>query len=125
LTTDPLPAVEQIAIGGPDFGRGYDFSERVRDRGVLGSAELRAKWIGGNSGIIRWAQLYTFADAGHVTNPRTTFATGDLYSAGVGARAALAERLSVDLEAAFPIDAIRFDSGDYSARWSVSVSKQF
>ncbi|MGN6376290.1 MAG: ShlB/FhaC/HecB family hemolysin secretion/activation protein [Sphingomonas sp.] len=125
LTTDPLPAVEQLTIGGPYFGRGYNWSERTGDEGVLGSAELRARLINRNHGFVRWAQLYTFADAGYVSNLKTDFGTGDLYSAGAGARLTFTQHLSLELEAAFPIDADRYDSGDKSPRLSFSLTSTF
>lgn len=125
LTTNPLPAVEQLTIGGPYYGRGYNFSERTGDRGVLGSAELRAGLLNRNTGLLRWAQLYTFADAGDVRNLETNFGTGDLYSAGAGARLYFAERLNLEVEAAFPINADRYDGGDKSPRMSFSVTRNF
>ncbi|TPG40606.1 ShlB/FhaC/HecB family hemolysin secretion/activation protein [Sphingomonas koreensis] len=125
LSTNPLPAVEQLTIGGPYYGRGYNFSERTGDRGVLGSAELRAGLLNRRTGFIRWAQLYTFADAGEVANLETDFGTGDLYSAGAGARLYFAQHLNLELEAAFPINADRYDSGDKSPRLSFSLTSNF
>ncbi|MDO7841869.1 ShlB/FhaC/HecB family hemolysin secretion/activation protein [Sphingomonas sp. CA1-15] len=124
-STNPLPAVQQISIGGPYFGRGYDFSERMGDEGVLGSAELRAKVVDKSSGLVRWTQVYAFADGSHVRSLRNDFGTGDLYSAGAGARLTLAENLGVELEAAFPINSVRYDSGNKSPRVSFSVNKRF
>jgi len=125
LTSDPLPAVEQLTIGGTYFGRGYNWSERTGDEGVLGSAELRAQLLNRNTGLLRWAQLYTFADAGDVSNLNGNFDTGDLYSAGAGARLTLERNLSIELEAAFPINAMRYDSEDKSPRVSFSVTSSF
>jgi len=125
LSTRPLLAIEQITIGGPVFGRGYDYSERAGDEGVLGSAELRWKLVDRNHGLVRWAQLYGFADGGRVTNHRDSYGTGTLYSAGAGARISLAEHFSLDLEAAFPINKDRYDSGDKSPRLSFSLTKSF
>lgn len=125
LSTAPLPAVEQLTIGGPFFGRGYNWSERTGDEGVLGSAELRADLLSRNDGLLRWAQLYTFGDAGYVRNIETNFGTGDLYSAGAGARLNFAQNLSLELEAGFPINADRYDSGDTSPRLSFSLTSSF
>lgn len=125
LPSEPLPAVEQLTIGGPYFGRGYNWSERTGDEGVLGSAELRAQLINRNAGLLRWVQLYTFADAGHVTTIETTFGTGDLYSAGAGARMTLERNLGLEFEAAFPINAQRYDSADKSPRLSFSLTSSF
>ncbi|MGN6279350.1 MAG: ShlB/FhaC/HecB family hemolysin secretion/activation protein [Sphingomonas sp.] len=125
LSSAPLPAVEQLTIGGPYFGRGYNWSERTGDEGLLGSAELRANLLSRNVGLLRWAQLYTFGDAGYVRNIETDFGTGDLYSAGAGARLNFAQNLNLELEAAFPINADRYDSGDKSPRLSFSLTSSF
>lgn len=125
VSSAPLPAVEQLTIGGPYFGRGYNWSERTGDEGVLGSAELRARVLSRNNGLLRWAQLYTFGDAGYVRNLETDFGTGDLYSAGAGARLNFAQHLNLELEAAFPINVDRYDSGDKSPRLSFSLTGNF
>lgn len=125
LSSAPLPAVEQLTIGGLYFGRGYNWSERTGDEGVLGSAELRAQLLNRNAGVLRWAQLYTFADAGYVSNLETNFGTGELYSAGAGARLNFAQHLNLELEAAIPINAERYDSGDKSPRLSFSLTRIF
>lgn len=125
FSTAPLLTVEQISIGGPVFGRAYDFAERTGDRGILGSAELQAKvWDRGN-GLVRWVQLYGFADAGSVSNLRNDYGTGDLYSAGVGARATLPHAVRLGIEAAFPINAVRYETGDSAPRISATASKSF
>lgn len=125
VSSAPLPAVEQLTIGGPYFGRGYNWSERTGDEGVLGSAELRARVLSRNNGLLRWAQLYTFGDAGYVRNLETDFGTGDLYSTGAGARLNFAQHLNLELEAAFPINVDRYDSGDKSPRLSFSLTGNF
>lgn len=125
LSTQPLLAVEQITIGGPAFGRAYDFSERSGDQGVLGSSELQARVWHSADGLLRSAQLYTFADAGRVINLRNAFGTGQLYSAGIGARLTLAHSLMLGGEAAFPINANRSDTGTRAPRLSASLSSSF
>jgi len=125
LSTAPLLAIEQITIGGPVFGRGYDYSERSGDRGVLGSAELRLRLLDRSGGLVRWIQLYGFGDAATVGNLRNDYGTGSLYSAGAGARLNLSHGLSMSLEAAFPIDEIRYGSGDKAPRISASLGAQF
>ena len=124
-STRPLLAVEQITIGGPVFGRAYDFSERAGDRGILGSAELEAKLWDRSVGLIRWAQLYGFADGADVGNLRNDYGTGQLYSAGVGARARIGASIRVGIEAAFPINSDRFETGDKSPRLSASAETSF
>jgi hemolysin activation/secretion protein len=125
LSSDPVLAIDQLTIGGPYFGRGYDFSERAGDKGLLTSGELRSDVIDRNSGFLRWLQLYAFADAGFVRDLNDTYGTGDLYSAGAGARFKLAEDLRLELEAAFPINEPRYDAGDKSPRVSATLGTQF
>ncbi|MBW4331794.1 hypothetical protein KY084_13045 [Stakelama sp. CBK3Z-3] len=125
LTTDPLPAIDQITIGGPYFGRGYDFSERAGDEGILASAELRADLLDTDSGWLRWMQLYAFGDGGDVRDLRDSYGTGDLYSSGAGARFKLADQLRFSVEAAFPINQPRYDAGDKSPRISASFGTEF
>jgi len=62
-TSDQLLSLEQFAIGGIDTVRGYRENEIVRDKGVIGSAELRVPlWINGIGKPI--VQLAGFYDAG-------------------------------------------------------------
>src|SRR3546814_7565556 len=78
-----------------------------------------------NSGFIRWAQLYAFADAGEVDNLENSYGTGSLYSAGAGARLDFANRLSLGIEAAFPIDEVRYETGNMNPRISFSLGALF
>jgi len=125
LASSPLLVAEQISIGGPVFGRAYDFSERTGDRGILGSAELQAKIWDRSRGLVRWVQLYGFADAGDVTDLRNAYGTGALYSAGLGARAGLPHALRLGVEAAFPLNADRFETGTNAPRISATASASF
>ncbi len=121
LSSDPLLAIDQISIGGPYFGRGYDFNERAGDEGVLASGELRTGVFDRDSGPLRWAQIYAFADAGVVTDLSDSYGTGDLYSAGIGARIKLARELRFEVEAAFPINEPRYDTADKRPRISATL----
>ena len=125
LASDPVLTIDQLTVGGPSFGRGYDFSERAGDKGVLASGELRSDVVDRNAGFLRWLQLYAFADAGSVRDLGDDFGTGDLYSAGAGARFKLADDLRLELEAAFPINEPRYDAGDKSPRLSATVGTEF
>lgn len=121
----PLLAVSQLGLGGSIYGRGYDFSERSGDQGILGSAEIQVKLLSRGRGIVRGAQAYVFADGGRVTNLSNSIGTGSLYSAGFGVRLNLLEATRLTAEAAFPINAPRFDSGDKSPRLSASLTERF
>jgi hemolysin activation/secretion protein len=125
VASRPLLAINQIAIGGPVFGRAFDFSERSGDDGILGSAELQAKLWDRPRGLLRWGEIYTFADGGSVSNLRNDYGTGQLYSAGVGTRMIVAKNVNLSLEAAFPLNNDRFETGDKSARISASIASSF
>lgn len=125
VASRPLLAINQISIGGPVFGRAFDFSERSGDEGILSSAEFQATLWDRSQGLLRWGQIYTFADAGSVSNIRNHFGTGQLYSAGVGARVTLGKSVKLGLEAAFPLNADRFETGDKTPRISASLTSSF
>jgi hemolysin activation/secretion protein len=86
---ESLLATEQFGVGGPDFGRGYDPSEIVGDRGVSGKAELRFDAAPGVF-FLDSIQYYVFYDVGAVWSINTLQNSIpdrlDLASTGVGAR---------------------------------------
>lgn len=125
IASRPLLAINQIAIGGPTFGRAYDFSERSGDEGFLASAELQAKLWDRPQGLLRWGQIYAFADGGSVSNLRNDYGTGPLYSAGVGTRMTVGRTFNLGLEAAFPLSSDRYETGDRSPRVSASIASSF
>ncbi len=125
-TTDsPLLAMQQISIGGPAFGRAYDLAERTGDKGLLGSVELQANVLDRDRGLLRSAQLYTYADGGVVENIANTYGTGELYSAGMGTRIGFAERFLLSMEAGFPLNQPRYQTGDKTPRLTASLMKAF
>lgn len=125
LSDAPLPIAQQLSIGGGDFGRAYDYSERTGDQGVLGSMELQYKvpdrMVGANSAML----LYGFADAGYVANLTSTPGNGSLVSAGFGTRITMPRNLHLGLEMAFPVNQPRFDSDSYNPRLSVNLGTSF
>ena len=123
--TAPVLSVSQIALGGPQYGRAYDFAERTGDSGILGSAEIDYRLVERQSGTLRSVQLYGFADGGHVWNLQNTLGSGDLSSAGVGTRVSVLDRYRIGLEAAMPLAAPRLQSGDHAPRLSFSVGADF
>lgn len=123
LASRPLLSSEEMGIGGPRFGRGYDYSERSGDRGIAGLAELRYDLKG--LGLVRATQLFAYADAGHVDNLRSTGRSGSLYSAGFGARFDISRIFDAEVEAGFPIGKDRIESGDRSPRISFGISARF
>lgn len=105
-TDDPLPASEQFALGGNEFGRAFEASSLVGDRGVAASAELGytpqklPKAIAGT-------EVYGFVDGGKVWLkgrlglPETSDA---LSSAGAGIRLAAFSKSVIEFEGARSID---------------------
>lgn len=125
LATRPLLAVEQVQVGGPSFGRAFDFAERSGDRGLLGSAELDYLLLDRPHGPVRQLYLYGYGDAGTVGNLRNDLGTGTLFSAGGGLRATVAFGLQAGLEAAAPLNARRFATNTRSPRLSFYIARSF
>jgi hemolysin activation/secretion protein len=100
-TSDRLPATEQFALGGDEFGRAYEASVVAGDKGAAGSVELA--YAPALPAPLAGSEAYAFADAGKVWfRPRFGNPTrkADLASAGAGVRAKVADRLLLQLEAA-------------------------
>lgn len=123
ISSRPLLSAHEIAIGGPFFGKGYDFSERFGDEGILGLAELRKEFNDVNDWL-DWFQLYAFVDGGYVSNIGTGFGDGSLMSAGGGLRSQIG-RFDFGIEAAAPVGNDRFESGDRSPKLNVQVGLRF
>jgi len=123
IASRPLLSANEIAIGGPYFGKGYDFSERFGDEGVLGLAELRKEFNDVNQWL-DWFQLYVFIDGGYVSNIGTGLGDGSLASAGGGMRSQIG-RLDFGIEAAAPVGSDRFESGDQSPKINIQVGLRF
>ncbi|WP_419825202.1 ShlB/FhaC/HecB family hemolysin secretion/activation protein [Sphingomonas sp.] len=117
----PLLATAEISLGGPLFGRAYDYSERTGDEGVLGSAELQLN-LGDHAGSpLPRLQLYAFADGGTVHNLQRGIGGGSLASAGGGVRLGRGQ-FDGGLEVGLPINADRVDTSNKSPRVSLRLS---
>ncbi len=123
IASRPLLSAHEMAIGGPYFGKAYDFSERFGDEGVLGLAELRKEFNDVNDWL-DWFQLYTFVDGGYVSNIGPGFGDGSLVSAGGGLRSQIG-RFDFGVEAAAPVGNDRFESGDRSPKINVQMGMRF
>lgn len=124
VASRPLLASAEIGLGGPTFGRGYDFSERTGDEGALGSFELRADAGRIPGSLVTRAQFYGFVDGGYVHNLRDGAGGGTLVSAGGGARLGTG-RFDWLAELALPVNADRFDTGDRHPRVTLRVARAF
>jgi hemolysin activation/secretion protein len=124
LASAPLLITEETSLGGTGFLRGYDWSERSGDEGVMGMAELRYDWRR-SAGLFRHAQIYGFVDGGRVTNIDSDFGSGALTSAGGGMRVDLTDRLGGSVELAVPLSGPRYDTGDEAPRLNLRVARSF
>jgi len=124
FSTEPVLIGEGISLGGNFYVRGYDFSTRVGDQGVMGVGELRYDWPQA-LGLLENMQIYAFADGGVVTNLDDGFGGGSLASTGGGLRADVTNTLDLDFLVAVPLTGDRYDTGDQSPRVHVRVSKSF
>lgn len=101
-TDDRLPASEQFALGGDEFGRAYEAAIVVGDYGYAASAELAWR-PPGLPPQFGGSEAYGFVDGGRVWyRARVGFPTvdADLGSVGLGVRTAYGQRFLLELEAA-------------------------
>ena len=124
IASRPLLATMEFGLGGPGFGRGYDYAERTGDQGIAGSVELRADAGAIAGSVVDRAQFYGFFDGGTVGNLRGGFGGGSLVSTGVGARVGTG-RFDWLVEVALPLNEDRFDTGDRRPRVSLRVARVF
>ena len=123
ISSRPLLSPNEISIGGAYFGKGYDFSERFGDEGILGLAEVRKEFKNVNNWL-DWFQLYAFVDGGEVSNIGSGFGDGSLVSAGGGLRSQIGN-LDIGIEAAAPVTDDRFESNDRSPTINVQLGLRF
>lgn len=124
LSADPLLTTEDLGLGGTSFLRGYNFSERSGDQGIMGFGELRYNLRGQGFWLPR-AQVYAFADGGVVSNLEDGRGGGSLASAGGGLRLDLTRDLDLDLEVAVPLTGERFDSDSKAPLLNLRIGQSF
>ncbi|WP_238542381.1 ShlB/FhaC/HecB family hemolysin secretion/activation protein [Sphingomonas sp. PAMC 26621] len=124
VASRPLLATMEIGVGGPGFGRGYDYAERTGDNGILGSGEVRLDLGRFAPRLVDRVQLYASVDGGYVGNLRGGAGGGALLSTAAGVRTGRG-RLSGMLEIAMPINADRFDTRNSDPRLSFRLSRVF
>lgn len=123
LASRPLLATAEMGVGGPAFGRAYDYSDRTGDYGVTGSAELRYS-LPFKSRLVSRIQIYAFGDGGVVYNLQDGLGGGTLASAGGGFRWSIG-RNDAAIEVAKPLNVARPDTGSYDPRFSFRLSRAF
>ena len=124
IASEPLLVAEEIGLGGASYVRGYDYSERSGDEGVMGAAELRYDWKN-PIGLGRKAQLYTFIDGGRVVELGRNRGDGALASSGGGVRADVSPTIDANFELAFPLTGKRFETGDMQPQFHFRLLKVF
>lgn len=124
LSTDPLLSSEDLGLGGNRFLRGYSYSERTGDEGVMGAGELRFD-LSRPAKLVRSLQLYTYVDGGVVGNLEDGRGGGSLASAGGGFRVDVSRDLDFDVELAVPLTGPRYDTDDRSPRINVRIRQSF
>jgi hemolysin activation/secretion protein len=102
-TPDLLPSSELMALGGDEFGRGYEAAFVEGDDGYAGAAELAFRPGKGLPQLLTGSEVYVFADKGQVRFksrfglPQTVLG---IASAGGGVRISAGPRTVIELEAA-------------------------
>lgn len=124
IASRPLLATAEISLGGPGFGRAYDYSERTGDQGVLGSAEVRIDLTKLFAPTAQRVQLYAFGDGGVVGNLRDGIGGGSLASGGGGLRVGQGH-VDGGVEVAVPITADRLETGNRAPRISGQLAFHF
>lgn len=125
VASRPLLATAEFGIGGPQFGRAYDYAERTGDEGVAGSAELRIDIGSFLPGVIDRSHVYGFVDGGAAWNRGPLGRGGGaIASAGGGVRLGLS-LFDAMAEVAFPLTDDRFDTGDRQPRINLRISRSF
>jgi hemolysin activation/secretion protein len=126
-----LLSSEQLSLGGPTYGRGFDEGEVTGDDGVAGVAELRYGGPVPDNKILQSYQAYVFSDYGRVTNrdiPAGTpgeYSTATLTSAGLGVRMNFQQDFTGYVELDKPMDRAPVAESDNGSRLFFSVLKRF
>ncbi|MAN13267.1 MAG: hypothetical protein CL945_00860 [Dinoroseobacter sp.] len=122
IASAPLLSTEDLGLGGNRFLRGYPYSQRSGDEGIMGSGELRYDWADALN-LVDNIQIYAYADGGYVSNLEDGRGTGELYSAGGGLRTDIVNGLDFDVELAMPLSGPRYDTDNDNPRLNVKLRK--
>lgn len=122
VASRPLLSSQEIDLGGPRYGRAFDFSERSGDQGVSASFELR-KRVRSPLKNVSNTQLYLFGDGGYVDNLRSRSGGGSLASAGGGARLNMG-KINFGVEVAVPVKGRR-EFGGTAPKMNATIGLAF
>jgi len=127
----PLPASEQLGLGGSQWLRAYDPSDVTADNGWAGKGELQysppVPKVAAD--YLNTYQFYGFYEQGRVSSNVASIGSGRLSDAGFGLRLAFLDHLSSDLTVAKPLsrnESINLDDPHGRPwRFFFSVTAQF
>ena len=109
-TPDPLPAMEQLSMGGFDTVRGYPQNYAVRDTGIMASAELRTSLLEHRAAALSGGP---FADFGVGWNPgASTPNPPTLSSVGIAFQALFWSQLTIRVDWGYRFNPYLFTSND-------------
>ncbi|MFZ4125982.1 MAG: ShlB/FhaC/HecB family hemolysin secretion/activation protein [Rickettsiales bacterium] len=128
LASDPLYASEEFGVGGQQYGRAYDTSEIVGDKGASGAIELRYTGLRTMQPVN--FEPFLYFDGGIVTNRDVGQSKRDsLTSVGGGVRFATQQGQAGILGLALPlareVNAPNYGQGKSSPRILLQVSQNF
>lgn len=123
----PLLASEQIALGGPSYGRAFDEGEISGDTGWAGSLELRYTPVLPDNGLVQAVQVYGVVDGGAVWNRSSLEqnSRNSLVSVGGGLRASFLDRLFATLEIDKPLTRRVATEGNKDMRVFFTITAQY
>lgn len=124
LSTGPLLASEQLALGGGSYGRAFDDGEISGNNGVGGSLEVRYSPALPQNPVIDDLQVYAFLDGGAVWADSSASAES-LFSVGAGVRTKMLDNVFSTLEISQPLTRDVGTEGDRNPRVFFSLSAQF
>jgi hemolysin activation/secretion protein len=126
-TDKPLMPYEQIGLGDLTIGRGYDPAVVLGDSGVAAAFELRYAGLQLNPRLL--FSPYLFFDSGSVHNNQAALsglvADHTLRSIGAGAVLRLANRASLEMIYAYPLDSVNLGGERPTPRLLISLTASF
>lgn len=126
-SSDKLLSSEEFGIGGASYGRGYDPSEIVGEKGVAGKLELQWNNPFQNTFFDNY-QVYGFYDIGRIWNTDATTSgekIDSLASAGFGLRSSFLYGTSLEAFWALPLTTDVGSRTSQTPRAAVKVTRPF
>lgn len=122
---DALLSSEEFFVGGPTYGRAYDYGEASGDKAVAGMIEARIGYDP-KGDLISFTQAFAFFDTAKVWNKAPGRDWSErLTSAGFGSRITFDHRTTLRIEFAKPLSRAPYNQPNKDWRAFVSLSKQF